>query len=155
MTSQEPQKILEISDAQTADEAISRDDNQEGLWEAELAVEAALGKKAIEPVLLNVTGMCSYTNYILVVSGRSDRQVDAIADGVVAGLREHDLRPLGSEGRGTGQWILIDFGDMVVHLFHHPIREHYDIESLWIDAQRVAIDVPPEARSRPEDSYLT
>lgn len=143
MTSQETQKIIDIPAPADSD----------GLTEGLLAVDAALAKKALEPVLLNVTGMCSYTNYLLVVSGRSDRQVDAIAEGIMVDLKSRDIRPLGIEGRGTGQWVLIDFGDMIVHVFHHPIREHYDIESLWIDAERVALDLPDEAIPRPEDSY--
>lgn len=147
MTSQENPQIIDIADAD--DRVQDTDGREEGL----LAVDAALSKKALQPVLLDVTGMCSYTNYILVVSGRSDRQVDAITDGVIADLGAHAIRPLGVEGRGTGQWVLIDFGDMVVHVFHHPIREHYDIESLWIDAKRIALDLPEDAMPRPEDSY--
>lgn len=147
MTSQENPQVIDVENPPELDG--DGDGRREGL----LAVDAALAKKALQPVLLNVTGMCSYTNYILVVSGRSDRQVDAIAEGVMTGLKGHEIRPLGIEGRGTGQWVLIDFGDMVVHVFHHPIREHYDIESLWIDAERVALDLPDEAIPKPEDSY--
>lgn len=141
-------------DAQIDSDIVVADtDDTSDIDAAHLAIDAALSKKALEPVLLDVSGMCSYASFILVVSGRSDRQVDAIADGIVTQLREHDLRPLGAEGRGTGQWVLIDFGDMVVHVFHHPVREHYDIESLWINAKRVPIDIPEEARPTLEDSY--
>src|SRR4029453_9069076 len=92
---------------------------------ARWALEAALEKKALEPVLLDVRELCSYTEYILLVSGRSDRQVDAIADAISLKLRRTGSRPLGVEGTTSGQWALLDFGDVVVHVFHHPAREHY------------------------------
>ena len=122
-----------------------------GLADALRAVELALDKKALDPVLLDVRALCSYCNYQLVVSGRSDRQVDAIAGAIAAGLREGGVRSLGTEGKGSGQWALLDFGDVVVHVFHHPVREHYDLESLWIDAPRVELDIPPEARVGADD----
>jgi ribosome-associated protein len=120
---------------------------------AQIALDAALDKKAIEPVLLDVDELCSYTEYILVVSGRSDRQVDAIANAVSSQLKEVGRRALGVEGVRSGQWALLDFGDVVVHVFHHPARLRYDLESLWIDATRVDIDVPEEARAGLEDTY--
>lgn len=120
---------------------------------ARLALAAALDKKALEPVMLDVSGLCSYADYILVVSGRSDRQVDAIADGVTRALRDEGIRPFGVEGVDSGQWALLDFGDFVVHVFYHPMREHFDLESLWIEADRVKLDVPAEARIQPGDLY--
>lgn len=125
----------------------------DGLDAALVALEASLDKKALEPVVLDMRGLCSYTNYILIVSGRSDRQVDAIADGIRKLLRERQHTILGSEGAATGQWALLDYGDLVVHIFHHPVREHYDLESLWVDAPRVPIEVPEDARASHEDSY--
>jgi ribosome-associated protein len=122
-----------------------------GLDGAKLALALALDKKALEPVLLDVRALCSYANYQLVVSGRSDRQVDAIAEGIVAGLREHGIRPLGTEGERSGHWALLDFGDFLVHVFQHSVRDHYDLEGLWIDAPRVPIEVPAEARVRADE----
>ncbi|MCG8417333.1 MAG: ribosome silencing factor [Proteobacteria bacterium] len=145
----EAKRVDAISLAPQPDVASAGD----GLSDARDALGAALDKKALEPVLLDVRGLCSYTNYILTVSGRSDRQVDAIADGVLNSLRKRGIRPLGIEGKGSGQWVLLDFGDAVIHVFHHPVREHYDLEGLWIDASRVAIDVPAEARIPAEESY--
>jgi len=127
--------------------------DQAGLDGARQALALALDKKALEPVLLDVRGLCTYCNYQLVVSGRSDRQVDAIADAVVAGLRHQGIRALGTEGKRSGQWALLDFGDFVVHVFHHPLREHYDLEGLWVDAPRVPIEVPAEARVPVDESY--
>ena len=120
---------------------------------AQLALDSALEKKALEPILLNVNELCSYTEYILVLSGRSDRQVDAIAAAVSAALKSAGRRPLGVEGVKSGQWALLDFGDLVVHVFHHPTRLRFDLESLWIDAPREDIEVPDEARVSVEDTY--
>jgi ribosome-associated protein len=121
----------------------------EGLDGAMRALALALEKKALEPVLLDVRDLCSFCNYQLVISGRSDRQVDAISDGIASGLKEEGLRPLGAEGARTGQWSLLDYGDFVVHVFLHSAREHYDLEGLWNDAPRVPIEVPDDARISP------
>jgi ribosome-associated protein len=110
------------------------------------AMEAALDKRALAPVLIDVSAMGSYTDFIGVVSGRSDRQVDAIAEGVSLAMKARGIYPLGREGTGTGRWTLLDFGAFVVHVFYHPVREFYDLESLWIEAPRVTLDVPPEAK---------
>ena len=125
----------------------------EGLDGAMRALALALDKKALDPVLLDVRELCSFCNYQLIVSGRSDRQVDAIADSIGTGLKQEGLRPLGAEGARTGQWSLLDYGDFVVHVFLSSAREHYDIEGLWNDAPRIAIDVPPEARMTIDESY--
>jgi ribosome-associated protein len=128
----------------------------EGLDGAMRALALALDKKALDPVLLDVRELCSFCNYQLVLSGRSERQVDAIADGISAGLKEDGLRPIGSEGARTGQWALLDYGDFVVHVFLHSAREHYDLEGLWSDAPRVEIEVPAEARmATADESYDT
>ena len=120
---------------------------------ADAALAAALAKKALEPVMLDVRELCSYADYILLVSGRSDRQVDAITDGVADAMKQLGVRALGVEGSDSGQWALLDYGDVVIHVFHHPIRRHYDLEGLWIDAVHVDIDVPDEARAGPDDIY--
>jgi len=125
----------------------------EGLDGAMRALALALDKKALEPVLLDVRDLCSFCNYQLVVSGRSDRQVDAISDGIASGLKAEGLRPLGAEGARTGQWSLLDYGDFVVHVFLHTAREHYDLEGLWNDAPRVPIEVPDDARIAPGEPY--
>ena len=109
------------------------------------AMDAALDKRALEPVLIDVSGMGSYTDFIGIVSGRSDRQVDAIAEAVSQTMKARGIYALGREGSGNGRWTLLDFGAFVVHVFYHPVREFYDLESLWIEAPRVKLDVPPEA----------
>jgi ribosome-associated protein len=118
------------------------------------AIEAALDKKALMPVLIDVSGMASYTDFIGIVSGRSDRQVDAIADNIVQMMKERGRHVLGHEGGGGGRWTLLDFGEIVIHVFYHPVREFYDLESLWIDAPRVKMEIPPEAiLSQPDALY--
>ena len=109
------------------------------------AIEAALDKKALMPVLIDVSAMASYTDFIAIVSGRSDRQVEAIADGVSQFMKSRGRRVIGQEGSGNGRWTLLDFGEIVIHVFYHPVREFYDLESLWIDAPRVKMAIPPEA----------
>lgn len=122
-----------------------------GLEGALRALALALEKKALEPVLLDVRGLCTYCNYQLVLSGRSDRQVDAISEGIVVGLKQEGVRALGTEGKRSGSWSLLDFGDFVVHIFHHPLREHYDLEGLWHEAPHVELDVPADARIQADE----
>ncbi|MBK9036939.1 MAG: ribosome silencing factor [Myxococcales bacterium] len=122
-----------------------------GLDDALKALSFALDKKALEPVLLDVRGLCTYASFQLVLSGRSDRQVDAISEGIIIGMKEAGIRPLSTEGKRSGQWALLDFGDVIVHVFHHPAREHYDLEGLWIDAPRIPLDVPEDARVAADD----
>jgi ribosome-associated protein len=116
------------------------------------AMEAALDKKALLPVLIDVSRQGTYTDFIGIVSARSERQVEAIAENVIDALEARGLRLLGREGSGNGRWVLLDFADVVLHVFHHPVREVYDLESLWIEAPRVPFDVPPEATHFPPDA---
>jgi ribosome-associated protein len=121
---------------------------------AKLAIEAALDKKALLPVLIDVSALASYTDFIGIVSGRSDRQVDAIAEGILLAMKARGRTLLGQEGGGSGRWTLLDFGDVVIHVFYHPVREFYDLESLWVDAPRVPLKVPPEAvMAQPDALY--
>jgi ribosome-associated protein len=122
-----------------------------GLSDALQAVQFALDKKALEPTLLDVRGLCSYASFQLVVSGRSDRQVDAITEGIVVGMKDAGIQPLSTEGKRSGHWALIDFGDLIVHVFLHQSREHYDLEGLWVDAPRIELAVPADARVSADD----
>jgi ribosome-associated protein len=118
------------------------------------AVEAALEKKGLQPTLLDLRREGAYTDYILVVSGRSDRHVQSVADGVERALRDTlGRRPLGVEGNRDGQWSLIDYGELVVHVFYHPLRDFYDLEGLWSAAPRVPIDVPADSQLQYSDAY--
>jgi ribosome-associated protein len=116
------------------------------------AMDAALDKRALEPVLVDVSGMGSYTDFIGIVSGRSDRQVDAIAEAVSQAMKARGIYALGREGSGNGRWTLLDFGAFVIHVFYHPVREFYDLESLWIEAPRVKLEVPPESALNQADA---
>jgi ribosome-associated protein len=118
------------------------------------AVTAALDKKGLAPTLLDLRREAAYTDYILVVSARTERQVQSVADGIERALREQTgRRPLGVEGQRDGQWALLDFGELVVHVFHHPVREFYDLEGLWSTAPREPLDVPAESQLQYSDAY--
>ncbi len=107
---------------------------------AVLCAAYALEKKAINVRILKVEGLSSLTDYLLIASGRSDRQVQAVAEAVRLGLKKnHDTAPLAVEGMQEGRWVLIDYGDVVVHIFQEPVREFYDLEGLWREAAQVPI----------------
>ena len=150
-----PQSRSRTGSPTTATASTGQPQSTEGLDGAMRALSLALDKKALEPVLLDVRQLCSFCNYQLIISGRSDRQVDAISDAIELGLKEEGMRPISTEGARSGQWALLDYGDFVVHVFVHAAREHYDLEGLWNDAPRVPIDVPADARLPPEETYET
>jgi ribosome-associated protein len=104
-----------------------------------LCLEAALEKKALDPVLLELKERTSFTDYFLLCTGKSDRQVQAIAQGIDEALKKKGIRPLGQEGMTEGKWVLMDYEDVVVHIFLEPVRKFYDLEGLWIDAPRMDI----------------
>ena len=99
-----------------------------------LCLKAALEKKAENPILLELKGIVSFTDYFLLCSGKSDRQVQAIAQAIEEELKKKGIRPLGQEGVQEGKWILMDYEDVVVHIFLEAVRTFYDLEGLWIDA---------------------
>ena len=99
--------------------------------------QLVLDKKAKDVLILDVRGMTSYADYFVIASGESDRQVSAMADNVLSEMKKaENLRPIGHEGTETGQWVLIDYGEVVVHLFYEEVRAFYDLEGLWADAAR-------------------
>jgi ribosome-associated protein len=102
----------------------------------EAAGRWALEKQALEPVLLDVRGLCSYTDYLLILGGRTARQVKAVAEAILRGMRSEGYKPFGSEGLDEARWVLLDFGDVVIHVFQEDLRDFYDLESLWVDAKR-------------------
>jgi len=123
---------------------------------ARLCADVALAHKAEEPVILNVTEMASFTDYFVILSGRSTRHVQAVAEHIEEALREHHLKLMGAEGLVEGQWVLLDAGDVIVHIFYHPVRAFYDLEGLWAEARHVELigtkrkrraSVKPEADS--------
>jgi ribosome-associated protein len=102
-----------------------------------LCLKAAIEKKALDPVLLELREISSFTDYFLLLSGKSDRQVQAIAKAIEEALDKRGIRPLGQEGILGGKWVLLDYEDVVVHIFLDPVRKFYDLEGLWIDAPRI------------------
>jgi ribosome-associated protein len=104
--------------------------------------KAALEKKAFNVTILELTKASSVTDYFLICSGRSDRQVQAIAESIEEKMGEKGVRPLGEEGMREGRWVLMDYDDVVIHIFYDQLRRHYDLEGLWIEAPR--IDPPGE-----------
>ncbi len=105
-----------------------------------LCAAYALEKKAHNVRLLEVKGLSSLTDYLLIATGRSDRQVQAIAESVRLGLKkEHETLPMAVEGMNEGRWILLDYGDVMVHVFQEVIRDFYDLDGLWNEAAEVTI----------------
>ena len=100
----------------------------------ELYIEAASEKKALNLVVLDLQGLTSIADAFIICSGRSNRQVNAIADSIVARLKKHKIRPLSVEGTGEGHWVLLDYGHVVIHVFYEPVRQFFDLEGLWADA---------------------
>jgi ribosome-associated protein len=100
----------------------------------------ALEKKALNVRVLNVRGLSSLTDYLVVAGGQSDRQVQAIAESVRVGLKlHHDLPPMAVDGVREGRWVLLDYGDVMVHVFHEPVRDYYDLDGLWREAFEVPV----------------
>lgn len=113
---------------------------------AELARAADLmfDRKAQNVVALDLRGLSSATDWFLIATGTSDTHVSSIADNVTDGMRETGLRPLNVEGHREGRWVLVDYFDFVVHVFHPAAREFYQLERLWGDAPQHVLE-PSEA----------
>ncbi|MDP2876888.1 MAG: ribosome silencing factor [Holophaga sp.] len=107
-----------------------------------IVVEAARSKKAFRIRLLDVQGIATFTDTFAFMSGGSDRQNRAIADAVQDELRTSGERPLSSEGSQNGNWILLDYGDLIVHVMDEDTRRYYNLEELW--AQGHELELPPE-----------
>jgi len=103
------------------------------------AATAAADKKAADLVILDLREIASFTEYFLIGSGTNQRQVQAIADAVDERLRKDKKRPLHIEGYNAAEWILLDYGDFIVHVFSAPSRRFYDLERLWRDAKRITV----------------
>ena len=102
-----------------------------------LVIDALEELKAVNPVTLDVTGMTDVMDYLVIASGTSSRHVKSLADNVCMEAKKQGLRPLGVEGEDAGEWVLVDFGDIVVHVMLPATRDFYDLERLWVnpDAQ--------------------
>lgn len=107
---------------------------------ARIAADAALDKKAENVVILDVAGLTGYADCFVIATGTSDRQVSAIADSIEEKMKKAGHRPIGVEGHGLGHWVLLDFGDVVAHVFYEEARALYDVEGLWADARRIPVE---------------
>jgi ribosome-associated protein len=107
-----------------------------------LLTRFALEKKARDLVALEVRELTSIADYFIICSGSSDRQVQSIAQGIEENLSEAGHSPLSVEGANRGHWVLMDFSDVIVHIFYEPVREFYDLDGLWGHAPRVELPEP-------------
>ena len=107
-----------------------------------LTLNAAWEKKALDLTVLDLRGIASFTDYFVIATGTNKRQVQAISDEVVEQLKRSGTRAARVEGYQTAEWILVDYGDFVVHVFDDKARRFYDLERLWREARRV--DISPE-----------
>jgi ribosome-associated protein len=109
-------------------------------------VKATLGRKARDVVILDMRPLTSVADAFVICSGRSHRQVTALAEFIRQELKRQNIRPLSVEGLKEGHWVLLDYGHVIIHIFYEPVRVFYDLEGLWIDARRIKIqDLRPNA----------
>ncbi|MDT8441630.1 MAG: ribosome silencing factor [Desulfuromonadales bacterium] len=108
---------------------------------AQLCAAHILDKKAFDVRILDVRKLTSLTDFLVLASGSSDRQVQAAAESVRLGLKQAEQSlPLGVEGMREGRWVLIDYGDVMVHVFHEPVRAFYDLDGFWVDAVEIPVE---------------
>ena len=108
---------------------------------ARMLSQTAFDKKAEEIVVIDVQGLSSFTDYFVIMSGRSTRHVQGLADAIGAHMRKKRISQSSAEGYNEGQWVLLDYNDVVVHIFYHESRSFYDIEGLWHDAPRLELEL--------------
>jgi ribosome-associated protein len=106
--------------------------------EVRLSVKASQAKKAEDILVLDLRDLTSFTDFFVIVTGNSSRQNQAIYESIEQDLKKNKTRPLGVEGREMAEWILMDYGNFVVHVFSRRAREYYSLEKLWGDAPKVA-----------------
>ncbi len=111
--------------------------------EVRLSVKASQDKKAEDILVLDLRDITSFTDFFVIVTGNSSRQNQAIYESIEQDLKKHKTRPLGVEGREMAEWILMDYGNFVVHVFSRRAREYYSLEKLWGDAPKVAYSERP------------
>ncbi len=115
-----------------------------GLELAQICAQAALDTKAEDLVILDVRGLTTFTEYFLIMNGKSTRHVQALAETIEAKLRSKRIKASSAEGLHEGMWVLLDFDDVVVHIFYHEQRNFYDLEGLWSEGKRIEIESSPE-----------
>lgn len=111
----------------------------DGVNLAAACADAGYDKKASRIEVVDVRGKVDYADYVVVMSGSNNRQVQAIAQSIKGAMERRSASCLALEGMAQGTWVLIDFGDVIVHVFHQDLRDYYDLEALWMDAERVPL----------------
>jgi ribosome-associated protein len=106
-----------------------------------LCGNAAVKKKAFDVLVLDIRERSSFADYFIMCSGNSSRQVQAIASAIELDLKKEGIYPLGIEGFNEGTWVLLDYDEVIIHVFYHPVRAFYELERLWEDAPKVAFPV--------------
>ena len=119
------------------DGAAAAPDERSSLELARRIVALAEDKKAADIVLLDLTALTTVADYFIVASGGSERQLEAIADGIVSGMRDERVHAYGREGTAASHWILVDFGTVIVHVFTPPERDYYQLERHWAEAKTI------------------
>ena len=112
-----------------------------------MAVRTIVAHKGLEPVLLEVTKFCSFADFFILCSGGSHRHVTALAQHVEEALAQARVKPLGVEGLEEGQWVLMDYNTVVIHIFLQPQREFYHLEGLWSEVPKTQIDTDSSAQT--------
>ncbi len=115
----------------------------------ELAVQTIDAVKGLDPVALEVKGICSFADYFLIASGTSRRHVLALAEHLEEALGQAGVKPLGVEGLQEGLWVLMDYNDVVIHIFSESLREFYNLEGLWAEAPRLYMETGPAVSPAP------
>ncbi|MFO0754004.1 MAG: ribosome silencing factor [Thermodesulfovibrionales bacterium] len=104
------------------------------------AAKASLEKKAVAPLVLELKGLTVIADYFVICSGSSTTQVRAIADFIEENLKSRGSRPLRIEGAENSRWVLMDYGDVIVHIFEEEARAYYELEKFWLDAPRIPLE---------------
>ena len=128
-----PSRLRAVAKARKA----AADADRSALDVARRIVELAEDKKAADIVLLDLGGLTTIADYFVVCSGGSERQLDAIANGIIGGMRDEKIRPFGREGTPASHWVLVDFGIVIVHIFTPPERDFYQLEKHWSEARTI------------------
>ena len=97
-------------------------------------------KKALDVVIMDLSGLTDIADHFVIAGGTSERHVRTVADGIQEGMKEKGVRPMAVEGYDQGRWIILDYQSVIVHVFLEPLRELYDLESLWIEAKRHRVE---------------
>lgn len=128
-----PSRVRAVAKARKA----AADADRSALDVARRIVELAEDKKAADIILLDLGGLTTLADYFVVCSGGSERQLDAIANGIIGGMRDEKIRPFGREGTPASHWVLVDFGIVIVHIFTPPERDFYQLEKHWSEAKTI------------------